>query len=192
RVHVAHGRPLVRPEREGRPRPVARRRHRRVHLHRHAPGGQDQAGPGARPRRTGGGMAPMTYEHIALEVDGSVATITLNRPDKLNAFTTRMQHELVDAFDRTDADDDVRVVIVTGAGRAFCAGADLSSGSSAFDAGERAGGGEGSVPEDGGGEVTLRIWRSHKPVIAAINGPAVGVGITMTLPMDIRLASDAA
>ncbi|HZQ29002.1 MAG TPA: crotonase/enoyl-CoA hydratase family protein [Acidimicrobiales bacterium] len=134
----------------------------------------------------------MTYEHIALEVDGSVATITLNRPDKLNAFTTRMQHELVDAFDRTDADDDVRVVIVTGAGRAFCAGADLSSGSSAFDAGERAGGGEGSVPEDGGGEVTLRIWRSHKPVIAAINGPAVGVGITMTLPMDIRLASDAA
>jgi enoyl-CoA hydratase/carnithine racemase len=141
----------------------------------------------------------MSYEHVALEVDGSVATITLNRPEKLNAFTARMQHELIAAFDQTDADDAVRAVIVTGAGRAFCAGADLSSGPGAFDAGGSAGvGGESdaaavaSVPEDGGGEVSLRIWRSLKPVIAAINGPAVGVGITMTLPMDIRLASDSA
>jgi len=131
----------------------------------------------------------MPYEHILYAIDGPVLTITLNRPDKLNAFTPRMQHELIDAFDRADADDSVRAIIVTGAGRAFCAGADLASGSGTFDdsQGDRA----HSLEEhrDGGGQVTLRIYDCKKPVIAAINGPAVGVGITMTLPMDIRIAS---
>jgi enoyl-CoA hydratase/carnithine racemase len=133
----------------------------------------------------------MDYEQILYSVDDHVATITLNRPDQLNAFTGKMMYELVDAFDRIDADDDVRVVIVTGAGRGFCAGADLSSGGETFSRG-------GSdvetkvegVPRDGGGIVSLRIFECTKPVIAAINGPAVGVGVTMTLPMDIRLASE--
>lgn len=129
------------------------------------------------------------YESIRLEVDGegAVATITLNRPDRLNAFTNTMRHELIDAFDRTDADDAVRAVVVTGSGRGFCAGADLQSGESTFDYVEARE--DGSIPRDGGGTVVLRIFDSLKPVIAAINGPAVGVGITMTLPMDIRLAS---
>lgn len=139
----------------------------------------------------------MDYEQIAYEVDDGILTITLDRPDQLNAFTGRMMHELLDAFDRSDADDDVRVVVVTGRGRGFCAGADLSAGGDTFDAGSRGAevgvGGDGhAVPRDGGGRVTLRIFDSLKPVIAAINGPAVGVGITMTLPMDIRLASDTA
>ena len=139
----------------------------------------------------------MEYEQIAYEVADGILTITLDRPDQLNAFTGRMMHELLDAFDRSDADDDVRVVVVTGRGRGFCAGADLSAGGSTFDAssrGEEVGvGGDGhAVPRDGGGRVTLRIFESLKPVIAAINGPAVGVGITMTLPMDIRLASETA
>ncbi len=137
----------------------------------------------------------MDYEHILLDVADGIATITLNRPDQLNAFTSRMMHELLDAFDRTDADDGVRVVIVTGAGRGFCAGADLSGGGGTFDAGDGGPavgvGGDGhAIPRDGGGRVTLRIFESLKPVIAAINGAAVGVGITMTLPMDIRLAAD--
>jgi enoyl-CoA hydratase/carnithine racemase len=131
------------------------------------------------------------FEHIAYEVDGAVATITLDRPDALNAFTGTMMHELIAAFDLVDADDDVRAVIVTGRGRGFCAGADLSSGGATF---SRGGGGEkaglDAVPRDGGGLVSLRIFECTKPVIAAINGPAVGVGITMTLPMDIRLASE--
>jgi enoyl-CoA hydratase/carnithine racemase len=132
----------------------------------------------------------MTYEQIDFSVDGSVLTITLNRPDRLNAFTFRMMQELIDAFDRADADDAVRVVIVTGAGRAFCAGADLSSGGSTFDYS----GGPQPLDEhrDGGGMAVLRIFESKKPVIAAINGPAVGVGMTMTLPMDVRIASTAA
>ena len=133
----------------------------------------------------------MEYTQIIYAVDEHVATITLNRPEQLNAFTGTMMREIVDAFDRIDADDDVRVVIVTGAGRGFCAGADLSGGGDTFAAG-------GSdvktavegVPRDGGGIVSLRIFECTKPVIAAINGPAVGVGITMTLPMDIRLASE--
>ena len=137
----------------------------------------------------------MDYQHILYEAADGIATITLNRPDQMNAFTVRMMHELIDAFDRTDADDDVRAVIVTGAGRAFCAGADLSGGGDTFDAssgGPSVGvGGDGhKVPRDGGGRVTLRIYDSLKPVIAAINGAAVGVGITMTLPMDIRIAAD--
>ncbi|HET6793390.1 MAG TPA: enoyl-CoA hydratase-related protein, partial [Acidimicrobiales bacterium] len=131
-----------------------------------------------------------SYEQLLFEVDGGVATITLNRPAQLNAFTNTMMHELIDAFDRTDADDDVRVVIVTGSGRGFCAGADLSGGGDTF-AG-RGDGDEGEAWRDGGGRVTLRIFESKKPVIAAINGPAVGVGVTMTLPMDIRLASESA
>jgi len=133
----------------------------------------------------------MEYTQIIYAVDEHVATIMLNRPEQLNAFTGTMMREIVDAFDRIDADDDVRVVIVTGAGRGFCAGADLSGGGDTFAAG-------GSdvktavegVPRDGGGIVSLRIFECTKPVIAAINGPAVGVGITMTLPMDIRLASE--
>jgi enoyl-CoA hydratase/carnithine racemase len=134
----------------------------------------------------------MDYSDILYDVDDRVATITLNRPDKLNAFTNAMVREMIDAFNRADADDDVRVVIVTGAGRGFCAGADLSSGAATF----AKGGSDVSTPagvvRDGGGMVSLRIFESNKPVIAAINGPAVGVGITMTLPMDIRLASTTA
>jgi enoyl-CoA hydratase/carnithine racemase len=134
----------------------------------------------------------MEYQEITYDVDDHVATITLNRPDKLNAFTTKMMREMIDAFGRTDADDDVRAVIVTGAGRGFCAGADLSAGGSTF---EKGGSDEQTsidVPRDGGGMVSLRIFESTKPVIAAINGPAVGVGITMCLPMDIRLVSTSA
>jgi enoyl-CoA hydratase/carnithine racemase len=143
---------------------------------------------------------------VDVAVDGPVMTITLDRPHKLNAFTMRMMREMLAAFDRADADDDVRVVIVTGAGRAFCAGADLGSGGDSFDyetsplaadvgtsTQEPA---KSSEPvrvngelRDPGGILTLRIFRCTKPVIAAINGPAVGVGATMTLPMDIRLAS---
>ncbi len=130
----------------------------------------------------------MDYEQINAEVSGGVMTITLNRPDRLNAWTGQMGAELMDAFDRSDADDDVRAVIVTGAGRGFCAGADLGGGGETFD--YRARGATDPVPRDNGGELTLRVFRSLKPVIAAINGPAVGVGATMTLPMDIRLASE--
>src|SRR5438477_9951195 len=121
-----------------------------------------------------------TYEQIMYEVADNVATFTLNRPDQLNAFTTTMMRELIDAFDRSDADDDVRAVVVTGRGRGFCAGADLSGGGETFSRG-----GATKVRRDGGGLVTLRIFQSRKPVIAAINGPAVGVGVTMTLPIDI-------
>jgi len=132
----------------------------------------------------------MVYNTIALEVSEQVATITLRRPDRLNAFTFEMGAELVDAFDSCDADDEVRAVIVTGAGRGFCAGMDLAAGgASTFAVPERE---EGPAPRDEGGLVTLRIFASTKPVIAAINGPAVGVGATMTLPMDIRLISETA
>jgi enoyl-CoA hydratase/carnithine racemase len=129
------------------------------------------------------------YTQIAYEVDNGVLTITLDRPDQLNAFTGTMMREMIDAFDRSDADDDVKVVVVTGRGRGFCAGADLSGGGETF---SRGGSDEieAGVPRDGGGLVALRIFESLKPVIAAINGPAVGVGVTMTLPMDIRLAAD--
>ena len=132
----------------------------------------------------------MAFEEILYDVDDGVLTITLNRPDRLNAFTGTMMNELLEAFDRADADDDVRAVIVTGAGRGFCAGADLALGGGTFDWRGRAE--DNAVPRDGGGQVSLRIYESTKPVIAAINGPAVGVGITMTLPMDIRLAVEGA
>jgi enoyl-CoA hydratase/carnithine racemase len=135
-------------------------------------------------------IARLDFEQIRYEVADGVLTITLNRPDRLNAFTETMMHELIAAFDASDADDDVRAVIVTGEGRAFCAGADLGAGGETFDWRERAAAGD--VPRDGGGRVVLRIYDSLKPVIAAINGPAVGVGITMTLPMDIRVAAEGA
>jgi enoyl-CoA hydratase/carnithine racemase len=134
----------------------------------------------------------MEYSEILYEVAESVATITLHRPDKLNAFTGTMMRELIDAFDQTDADDDVRAVIVTGSGRGFCAGADLSSGGSTFARGGSDVQTAVGVPRDGGGLVSLRIFESTKPVIGAINGAAVGVGVTMTLPMDIRVAADTA
>jgi enoyl-CoA hydratase/carnithine racemase len=146
----------------------------------------------------------MNFETIRVDVDDRIQTITLHRPDKLNAFTGTMMNELIAAFDAADNNDDVRAVIVTGAGRAFCAGADLSAGADTFDQDTRegrraprktAGGGDDYSDEairDGGGRVTLRIFESLKPVIAAINGPAVGIGATMLLPMDIRLASEEA
>ncbi len=143
----------------------------------------------------------LPFEQIRYEVDGPVATITLNRPEKLNAFTVSMQREMNAAFDLVDGDREVRAVVVTGAGRAFCAGADLSAGKNTFDADagpqEETSADRTSTdrddppayPRDFGGRLTLRIFACTKPVIAAINGPAVGIGATMTLPMDIRLAS---
>ena len=139
-------------------------------------------------------MTQPTFETLLYSVDAGIATIALNRPEKLNAFTSRMMLDLIAAFDATDADDAVRAVVVTGTGRAFCAGADLSSGGETFDYAAR---GEAARDEtrvdgvyrDGGGRVTLRIFESLKPVVAAINGPAVGIGATMLLPMDVRFAS---
>jgi enoyl-CoA hydratase/carnithine racemase len=140
-----------------------------------------------------------TYTEIAYDVADHVATITLDRPDRLNAFTTTMARELVAAFDEIDADDSVRVVVVTGRGRGFCAGADLGRGGASFDANDPERAAErrdfetiGGVPRDGGGIVSLRVAACRKPVIAAINGPSVGIGATMTLPMDIRLAAESA
>jgi enoyl-CoA hydratase/carnithine racemase len=130
----------------------------------------------------------MEFEQIRAEVDDRVLTITLNRPDRLNAWTPTMGRELIEAFDRADADDEVRAVVITGAGRGYCAGADLAGGGDTFDWRERES--AGAVPRDGGGQFTLRVFECTKPVIAAINGPAVGVGATMTLPMDIRLAAE--
>lgn len=135
---------------------------------------------------------PGSFEHISLDIDDGIAVITLSRPDKMNAFTGLMRAEIIDALDHTDANDDVRAVIFTGAGRAFCAGADLSSGTETFAKGGSEIMGANGVPRDGGGTVSLRIFDSLKPVIGAINGAAVGVGVTMTLPMDVRLASTSA
>ena len=130
------------------------------------------------------------FEQITTELADGVFTITLNRPDRLNAFTATMASELHAAFDQADADDDVRAVIVTGAGRGFCAGADLERGGETFT--KRDHEDADTVPRDSGGQLTLRIFECRKPVIAAINGPAVGIGATMTLPMDVRLASETA
>src|ERR1700752_1778683 len=142
----------------------------------------------------------MAYETIIYEVAEQILTITLNRPDKLNAFNAVMQKELIDAFDAADKDDEVRAIIVTGGGRAFCSGADLSSGANTFDRDARRGPvkrlASGAVDysdanvRDGGGQLTLRIFNCLKPVIAAVNGPAVGIGVTMQLAMDIRIASE--
>lgn len=127
------------------------------------------------------------YEQITTEASDGVMTITLNRPERLNAWTAQMGSELRAAFDQADVDDEVRAIIVTGAGRGFCAGADLASGADTFDYRKH----ESTGPaRDNGGEFTLRVFESTKPVIAAINGPAVGVGATMTLPMDVRLAAE--
>ena len=134
----------------------------------------------------------MAFEQIRYDAVDGVATVTLNRPEKLNAVTSVLLRELHSAFDEADADDAVRAVIVTGAGRAFCAGADLSAGTQAFDRSRRERPEAGDEHRDGGGLVTLRIYDMKKPVIAAINGPAVGFGVTMTLPMDIRIASSSA
>jgi enoyl-CoA hydratase/carnithine racemase len=153
-----------------------------------------------------------TFSEIRYDVEDGVCTVTLNRPDRLNAVTPTTISELGEAWERADADDRVRAVIVTGAGRAFCAGADLGAGGSTFNYGRASAGGApaprrpavrtasaardraatAEEHRDGGGIVTLRIFDMKKPVIAAINGPAVGFGITLTLPMDIRLASSAA
>ena len=130
----------------------------------------------------------MAYSTILYEVEDNVLTLTLNRPDKLNAFTRDMMHELINAFDKADEDDNVRAIIITGAGRGFCAGADLSVGADTFNADIREDR-ESGLQRDGGGLLTLRIFESKKPVIAAINGPAVGIGATMLLPMDIRICS---
>ncbi|MDA8250973.1 MAG: crotonase/enoyl-CoA hydratase family protein [Rhodospirillales bacterium] len=140
----------------------------------------------------------MTDATIRCDMADAILTVTLNRPERLNAFTPQMRAELIAAFDRADADDAVRVVIVTGAGRGFCAGADLAEGAGRFDVAARAGATDGALDpgseaaRDSGGRLSLRIFACLKPVIAAVNGPAVGVGASMLLPMDIRLASTAA
>jgi enoyl-CoA hydratase/carnithine racemase len=136
---------------------------------------------------------PEEYECLLYTLTDGVATITLNRPDRMNVYNSRMRTELLSVFDRTDADDAVKAVIVTGSGRAFCAGADISEGKDALDADRRRDPGQplivNGVRRDGTGMLTLRIFDSLKPVIAAINGAAAGAGATMTLPMDIRMAS---
>jgi len=146
----------------------------------------------------------MNYEQIKTEVKDGILTLTLNRPEKLNAFTGTMMNEMIDVFTRANSDDEVRAIVVTGAGRAFCAGADLSAGAATFDYDARADRPDrkaGSGPDinwsderlrDGGGRLTLAIFECLKPVIAAVNGPAVGVGVTMQLAMDVRIASDTA
>ncbi|MFP8875269.1 MAG: crotonase/enoyl-CoA hydratase family protein [Myxococcota bacterium] len=131
----------------------------------------------------------MAYETLLTHLEDGVLTVTLNRPQRLNALNEQMARDLIALADEIDADDAVRVVVFTGAERGFCAGADLSAGADTF-------AGVGSDPSrirrDGGGLITLRFFDCKKPLIAAINGPAVGVGITMTLPMDVRIASDKA
>jgi enoyl-CoA hydratase/carnithine racemase len=146
----------------------------------------------------------MSYKEILYDVADNTLTITLNRPEKLNAFTGTMMSEMIDAIQRANKDDGIRCIIVTGAGRAFCAGADLSAGAATFDATQRADRPErnaGPVDSvnwsdervrDGGGRVTLEIFECLKPVISACNGPAVGIGATMQCAMDIRLGSEAA
>ncbi|MEW6665060.1 MAG: crotonase/enoyl-CoA hydratase family protein [Thermodesulfobacteriota bacterium] len=133
----------------------------------------------------------MELTQTRYEIEKGIATVTLDRPDKMNALTQTMRKELIEIFGAADQDDSVRVVVVTGAGKAFCAGADLSSGGSAFDRTVQEGR-KVSISEhrDGGGQISLAVFRCRKPVIAAINGHAVGVGITMTLPMDIRIVSE--
>ncbi len=134
----------------------------------------------------------MSFKAIKTSVDHRVLTVTLNRPDRLNAFNGDMQSELIELFTKVNRDDEVRAVIVTGEGRGFCAGADLAAGADTFNVEKRSDRPGGSAPtqwRDGGGRVSLAIFECLKPVIAAVNGPAVGVGVTMQLPMDVRLAS---
>jgi len=131
----------------------------------------------------------LAYEQITTRIEDGVMVLTMNRPDRLNAFTGVMMNEMISACDEADANDDVRAIVVTGAGRAFCAGADLGSGGQTFDYKD---GDADKIHRDGGGLLTLRIYELKKPIIAAVNGPAVGIGATMTLPMDIRLCSSEA
>ena len=131
----------------------------------------------------------MAYETLLTELRDRVLTVTMNRPERLNAFTLQMMEDWLALLDEIDVNDEVRAVVVTGAGKGFCAGADLGTGGGTFDA---SGTEKISEHRDGGGRVTLRIFECKKPLIAAVNGAAVGVGATMTLPMDIRIASDAA
>jgi enoyl-CoA hydratase/carnithine racemase len=136
----------------------------------------------------------VAYETIQYVVEDGIATLTLHRPERMNAFTAQMMLEMIDCFDQIDADDNVKAVIVTGSGRAFCAGADLGSGGSTFDYASRnedarESGKVDEIYRDGGGRLTLRIYECKKPVIAAVNGAAVGIGVTMQLAMGIRLAS---
>lgn len=132
------------------------------------------------------------YETIQCEVEDGILVISLHRPDRMNAFTRKMMREINEVFDVADADDEVGAIIITGSGeRAFCAGADLAAGGATFDA-ERNPERKAGLQRDGGGMLTLRIFESKKPVIGAINGAAVGIGVTMILPMDIRIASDTA
>ena len=142
----------------------------------------------ARPRQPSE-EPPVAYETLQTELRDRVLTVTLNRPDRLNAFNAQMMQDLLALADEVDGNDDVRAVIFTGAGRGFCAGADLGGGSGTFDHSERE---AAAAHRDGGGLVTLRFYDCKKPLIAAVNGPAVGVGVTMTLPMDVRVASDKA
>ena len=132
------------------------------------------------------------YKEIKTSKEGNIFIIRLNRPEKLNAFTRVMQDEMIKVFDYTDENDDIKAVIITGSGKAFCAGADLVEGANTFNYGEQGNKLSNEDHRDGGGMVALRIYESKKPVIGAINGDAVGVGVTMTLPMDIRIASDKA
>ena len=132
------------------------------------------------------------YKELLTAFHGDTFVISLNRPNKLNAFTKTMQNELIKVLDHTDQNDDVKSVVITGEGRAFCAGADLVEGPNTFNYSEEGNKLSNDGHRDGGGLVALRIFRSKKPVIGAINGDAVGVGATMTLPMDIRLASESA
>ncbi len=131
----------------------------------------------------------MSFETLDYRVADGILTLTLQRPERMNAFNAQMRRELIEAIDRADDDDDVRVIVVTGAGKAFCAGADLEKGGDTFNRDKRDDADLGTGLRDGGGTVSLRLYDCKKPLIAAINGAAVGVGVTMTLPMDIRLAS---
>lgn len=131
----------------------------------------------------------MAYDTVIYDVSEKILTLTLNRPERLNAFTPTMRDELLDALDVAEADDAVRAIVFTGAGRGYCAGADLGAGGNTFDHEHRDRSDDRFPDRDGGGTLTLRLFECRKPLIAAINGPAVGIGITMTLPMDIRLAS---
>ena len=129
----------------------------------------------------------MDFKHIKYEVQKRIALITLNRPDQMNAWTVTMMNELIEALGIAEADDHIRVVVVTGAGRAFCAGADLSAGGFNVNPENE---GERTAHRDTAGRATLVMYDMKKPIIAAINGPAVGVGMTMTLAMDVRIAAD--
>jgi enoyl-CoA hydratase/carnithine racemase len=143
-----------------------------------------------------GEVGSVSYETLLYDVDGPIATITLNRPEKLNAFTATMGQELAEAIRAADADDQVRAVILTGAGRGFCAGADISAGAGSFDTASGEGaknfGSNRSARGDGDPGFIGALFNSRKATIAAFNGPAVGVGITLALPTDIKIASSAA